>query len=558
MVQHQPGIAGIPRSARWGPLIRSVFLARGGATVRRIRDCVVLTVLIVGLGLGVNRRLFEDRAAPLPNDQHALLSLEIAVNRIRSGVPSHCYDDPAAPGVNLRQLVSRDVTALGLPLRSLPERVSPSEEQYQSHLHPFLNNENSLMLLDCVLLRLMPDLSVNSLIRAHTVLKIACLAAFVGLLVRIGASFLFSLVVCHIGLLIIYWAGVNHPISFYPFLMPLTMLLIALLGLALHSNLHRRVLAGTAVLAVVGALVGGFVNGRTSYFPVVIALVLAYIVFAALDVWRDRTRRRMGGIVLALVPLLGLVAGWQWFTARWIKPLQAATAGCGPAYTYHVIGHPLVICLGTHPSSELARSEGISADDMVGLNIARRIDPAVQYLGPNYDNALLVYYLKLWLYHPEEMAAAYVSRLHFAGASAWALFLDNPLCCAGRSGCVVRLIGAPMKLWPDGAAYLGFFSVLALAGLVCSGRLGAATGFVLSAVGLSGLLLLLESALFAPSFQITYHGMLLMCILCSGLLVYQLAANGLSAITTHVVQRLRRPRLPARAHPSLNGTLIRV
>jgi hypothetical protein len=71
--------------------------------------------------------------------------------------------------------------------------------------------------------------------------------------------------------------------------------------------------------------------------------------------------------------------------------------------------HPLVLSLGLSESS-LSTREGITWDDDDGELLAQRIDPSVRYLRKGYEKALLTYYVKLWIYHPQEMFDIYKNK----------------------------------------------------------------------------------------------------------------------------------------------------
>ncbi len=551
--RHSGAVAEVGAEAgahRWWGGLRSLLAARGGREGQRpLGRCLVGMVLCTVLAVGLNHRLFAERHSPLVSDQHALLSLSLAVNRAEFGAVSHNYVAAGPSAVDFCSLIAGDAALLEQEVRSLPGRLTASREEYRQRLTPFLNNENSLMLLDLALLRLLPHCTLNDFIRGHTVLKLICVAIFVFMLFRVGASPLLALAAAYLGALIIERTGERFPISLYPYLMPLTVLLLALFTAALSYGAHRRGWSAMAVLGGLGFVSAFVVQLRTSYSPVVLAFLLLYAGTAAVNLWRDRTLPRWRWAVLTLVPLLAFGAGFRLFMARFIAPLHTATAGTtGQTYAYHVIGHPLVVTLGLPPACALTEREGIQPDDAVGLVIARRIDPAVQYLGPNYDSALLTYYCKLWLYYPQEMLERYWMRLRTAGASVWPVFLNDPQKLGGRQGRVARTIAAPLRWLPDGSAYLLGFAALIAVGIGSFYFLNVGAAFLVTAIGVAGTLLQLESAIFTPWFVLGYHNTLLLLLLAVGLLAYQVGANAVVAVPSFFLARRRSRLVGTRPH----------
>jgi hypothetical protein len=152
-----------------------------------------------------------------------------------------------------------------------------------------------------------------------------------------------------------------------------------------------RSLACGAVLALV-------LNLRTSYGITMGLEILATLVF--LLAYRIRRMRDLG--LAAGLLAAGVVA----FHIAFIKPLAAGT---GYNYSYHSVWHPIVLGLDL-PRNQFAEALGIEWNDAVGLELAKKIDPSVIYLGPTYDASLRKYYFSLWAAHPIQMIHLYLYK----------------------------------------------------------------------------------------------------------------------------------------------------
>jgi hypothetical protein len=173
--------------------------------------------------------------------------------------------------------------------------------------------------------------------------------------------------------------------------------------------------------------------------------------------------------------------------------------------------------------------EGIEWDDMVGLKLARRIDPKVNYLDAHYDAALLAYYTKLWLYYPDEMSALYLGKLDRAGVDSFR-FLDKLAAKEEKEGREDLGTLSAWLRWPLGELDLGSQWLLAFAALAVllalAGRwLGPSAAFLLAGLAATAALLLLEATAVLTEFRLRYHSLLLLCVLLAGLVPYQLGLD---------------------------------
>jgi hypothetical protein len=98
------------------------------------------------------------------------------------------------------------------------------------------------------------------------------------------------------------------------------------------------------------------------------------------------------------------------FNRAVMGPLEHPAGATTTNYTYHTIAHPLVMSLAV-PRNRLSDEEGIQWNDSVGWDIAKRVQPGVGYLGPEYERALYRYYFGLWRARPRDMLATYWVKL---------------------------------------------------------------------------------------------------------------------------------------------------
>jgi hypothetical protein len=504
---------------------------------------LILSLLIVGGAVVFNRQAFRPHSQAIGNDQHAMISLEIAANRCLWGAPSHLsqplpkkrsVDLSAAPST-VRQLVTNSLDVLERPVLHLCEDFDVSPADYPKHLYPFRNNENSLMLVDECILRLAPEITIQGMVLAHTLLKTACLLVFAFFLLRIGSSLLLGLGVVYVSLLITCRINETHPISLYPILLPVTFLLIGCLGLALSYRLYRRLSLSALVALGLGALGACLANFRSSYMPVAVALQVLYCIMVAWESVHVPALTFHRRLMIALLPPIGLIAGSLLFSSTLIAPVERATVGSINC-TYHVIAHPVVLCLAV-PPCELSNKEDIQYDDPRGLELARRIDPDVKYLSHLYDRALFVYYVKLWAFQPAAMLATYTNKCRLAGVGA-VEHIDTLYPSKERQRKFMHWLAIPIRLLPGGFAYAGLF--LAALGLAAWGSRFLNTGARFACFALAGTALLLwfECALLFSIFALTYHAILLFFFIAVGLLTYQFALDMVVALAAWVAVRL--------------------
>jgi hypothetical protein len=268
-----------------------------------------------------------------------------------------------------------------------------------------------------------------------------------------------------------------------------------------------------------GLFGGFFYNLRSSYLPIV---CLAYLAFVVL-LW-TQTEDADSSIRLrrTIVALTGFSAGIVIFFVLFTLPLTRR--GTSFNLAHHVIGHPLVLSLAL-PPNDLSKREGIQWSDMVGLDIARRVDPNVTYLGPTYDQALLSYYRDLWKRYPLEMLGIYFAKWQRSNIGMFP-FIDS------NKSLMSKLLLTPARVVPNGVWITAAFSLIALAAMYLGYRYDPSAGMIIAVLSIAGALISIESAIIIPDFYVTYHNALLFSFFFINVLAYQAGANALYRLLT--------------------------
>ncbi len=168
----------------------------------------------------------------------------------------------------------------------------------------------------------------------------------------------------------------------------------------------------------------------------------------------------------------------------------------------HSIAHPLVLGLGL-PETDFSRREGIVWSDAAGWELAKRVNPQVPYLGPEYERALFEYYASLWRNNPREVFDVYLTKARVAGKQMLAVRRGQP----GREGQLVRWLLAPLDLLPSGLFILAVYS-LVLGGVAIPAWRGSLAALVFLYLGVAAVLLHLESVAIMSLYAPQYHAYL--------------------------------------------------
>ena len=493
---------------------------------RLARVLGVVAVPIAFLGAGA----LDPPRALTWSDGHRNASLEIALNRALCGSNSRL-----SPEHSVAKALEARPELGDVPLPDVAAGLAGGAGEYcRSITRPFLNAENSLMLEMELFLTLRPRLSLRGLGWCLQATRLLALVVFAWALLDSGASLAFAGTVLTLSLGIQRYLGGTSYYSVYPFLPVLLVFTIAVLSLILPRVARSRWLGVGLVGGALGALVAFAAQMRTSHLPVQAVFLLFF--FAS---WGRALRfgpspgersSRAGRLVAAA---LGAAVAYGAFSLVFIRPL-ARDATTGFASSHHPVAHALVLGLGV-PENALSRREGIVWEDARGLDLARRVDPGVEYLRPGYERALFVYYGRLWSRHPGEMMRLYARKLHTAGLSMLSKLDDSP----------VRLLAWPLSWLRSGVALLAAYGVASILCARAHLRRGVPFAFVVALVAAAGFLLQLESALIYSVFDMTHNSSQLTCFLVFCVLVWQ----GLVEAAGLGIGRLRRRGLrePSRA-----------
>ena len=458
---------------------------------RRWRFSALSAVLLVGLAVVVER---VQPDVVFAGESHARLSLTMAIDRAFCGSVRLPAGDPTPTMTRLRA----DPSLRFRPIRQLLPLDGETLASYCSTAtRPVVNNENSLMLLERVLLWARPNASVAEIGSALLAVRLLMLALFGSALLFAGAGWIPTFALLAAALETEAAMSVYH-YSVYPFLLPLLLAHLAVYLTAAHLQLSTRPRAELPLLAATGLLTGFAVNMRSSHLPIYGALLLLYVAATAraraTATW-PQGLRRIGRLGIASVLLFGL--GYWGFRAAFIAPLVPPTPTTN--YTYHVVAHPLVLGLAEPPNA-LAAREGIKWNDSVGLVLALRADPSATFLGPKYEKALWQYYEGLWKRYPYEMAALYATKFSVAGTQLLGLARQDRI-----AGLVLAPALLPWALIAKGWLLLLLLAGAGAVGLAAWGRHGSRPGFFLAQAAAIAVLIQVESSVIIPRFVPQYH-----------------------------------------------------
>jgi SAM-dependent methyltransferase len=443
--------------------------------------------------------------AYLGDDGHAKQSLTLAVNRAMCGQSSTISGD-----VQLDRLLPSRRDLSRIPLVDVIANQWGSVERYCATMRsPIANNENSLMLTEAWLLRLLPRLSLTGLSRILLGLQVVMLAVFCFALLRSGAGVLMCAGILQIGIAILLKTRIGLEVAEYPFLACLVALLVGMYMLMFRPG-SARALASFVVAA--GVITAYASNMRTSYLPISLGFFGAWLAGALSD--EESLQRRVRGAVAAV---LLFAAGYATFHYSFV-PRVASPIGSA----HHPIAHPLVLSLAI-PSNPLAEREGIEWEDAVGERLARRVNPSVSYLAPGYEAALFDYYIQLWRRYPREMFVIYARKWQIAGTRVVAE------AAKGEWNWLTAAVLSVLAIVPSGVWFLTIFLTAACVSFATYLRFRAPLLLGGCLLAIAGTFLLAETAIIMPSYALMYHQSLL---LVSGVLTLA-AAQGLVSLLVY-------------------------
>jgi hypothetical protein len=454
---------------------------------------------------------------PLSIDGHLLVSLDTAINLKYCG-STYLTGEPPLSGY-LFQHPDRQA----FPIPDVIAQRSGSVGGYCATLRiPHLNNENSLMWLMRAGLEVHPLASVAWLGRWLLWFKVGGLMLFAVGAISLGSGPLFAALSFAAGLVLLAnLSAAQYHYSVYSLLLPVMLANAGFWGLALARMRGRGTAWHVAVMVLGGLLAGYSAQVRTSYMPVFCFLALSYCAAT----WRLRdgqalaVRSRGGRTAFVVASCAGFVIGYLAFMRIFITPL--VPPGTLVDYSHHIVSHPLVLSLAL-PANDLARREGIKWDDATGLDLARRVNGSVTYLGPGYGEALTSYYFDLWRRHPREMIRIYWLKSAMAGRAAVAAVRTL------RRG-VILLAAAllPISWAPDGRWLIALLMAATLAGLGGGWVARSPRSFAIGALAGALLLLQVESSIIVPEFSLQLHSTYLGIAAILGVAMYTAAVPGL-------------------------------
>ncbi len=483
---------------------------------RTLKQAILATILIGIFSFPFVSQFFKFSLKT--EHAHSIISVEQALNNFvcnKSSDISNKYP--------IRSLITGSNTSLekwtNIPLSSIPSSLAGTNEAYCKTLVPFINNENSLMFVMSGIFKLKPDITLEQLTETLVFLFAFSLLFSIFVLLRLGLSPLCCFGIFYLGCAIQHYIiNFGHAFSIYPFLMIILVLYTSLIALILDLGLHKK-LWTTIVVGFLLGLIGAFIlNFRTSYLPIVILGYIMYLGFALLDI-KKKIKTTKNLLFLPIAFLGFLVIGFSTFQSVFYSPIANLTVNFNRAY--HVIGHSLVLGLAV-PENELSRRENIKWEDITGDNLAKKIDPKAKYLGANYEKALLTYYMKLWIYYPQEMLDIYINKWMFSvvplKSFISATFNVPP-------NWFISLVSIPLYIIENGIIYSLILGLLAIFALLKWNHWNIGFAFFISMLASASFLLVFETAIINPGFSLIYQNSLLLAIFIFSLCFYQWGIN---------------------------------
>jgi hypothetical protein len=474
---------------------------------------------------------------PMLPDGHMLLSFESAVNRVyaaKDGV----Y---VGPNIPIRSLATSRAPeeVLDYKLVDLPKLVDKSSEEYHKHIQPVLNNENALTYQQEFLIRLFPGMTIGEFGIKLNLSRLICLTVFVFIMIRLNVSVAMSFLSFIAGMTIIDIVNQTHLYSLYPNLISFVLLLIGFAAISLEiisKYLWFRLIIPFSI--VIGVLGGILWNFRSSYLPVALVVFILFILYLtyelmqATDISKMRKRVLLGATCIAIA--VGATAV-QWLIVSSIPKSNGN-------YHYHVVWHPIVLGLAI-PENEFAKAQGISWSDAVGPTLAKKINPETSYLGPTYERDLMLYYVKLWQQHPNEMANIYINKFKVAGMDALSGggYFSNAYPGYHIFRTWISNMVSILKLFPDGRFLLGaLLTIFGISLISIRCIKNRPMSFLFSSVVLAETLIFFEHAIIIPSFAITHFSFLLFGFVFCSLYIYQVPINIISSALHNILKVQKR------------------
>jgi hypothetical protein len=367
--------------------------------VREWLVVAILTVVLLGLfsvAIG-NRRVDTDF-------YHTSRSIEMAVNWTQCDLFSVLRD----PGV--RSNFNNPPNPLDTGLKDVAISRGGGIPGYcDGDFEPFQNEDSGLFYLISGVLFIAPNASAMGVFWSLSGLMALCIAVFLITLWRLTTDPYVTLVVGVLCVGLYATVAVDQFLSMRTFMWPPVLLVIALLVRSHASSSYRVLTLGTFAAGVIAA-VG--VNLRYSYIVHYVAVLgIVVLMSSVMQLRRTKVDKRwVSGRAAAGV--MSFVLGMYVIQIIFVAPLSELEVESG--LTHHPVLHPVVLGLSV-PENSLSKREGIGWSDVIGQDLAERVDPLANTTYERYEAALWTYYRGLWRDYPGEMLEIYARKIHEAG-----------------------------------------------------------------------------------------------------------------------------------------------
>jgi hypothetical protein len=440
---------------------------------------------------------------------------DVAVNWIYCGRYGKVVQVADTTGGTLNFAQIRDLTLYD---KSVPELMTERMGSVEAYCAAPATNPNdlyepSMMLMEAATLAVWPSASLRDVAWFGAVIRVVIIGLFAWALLVRGFSLIFVLLSAGSAIYIVALLGGNALYANYPYILPLTLLAMAIADCA---RVPQRLYAQAAWYALLGLAVALLGSMRTSHYPEALTVALLALAAGYCFTTGSRWKRLARVAVCAVMFAAGLMA----FQRVFITPLKHDNF----VRHYHMIAHPIVLGLANPPNA-LAAREGIEWTDHAGVLLAKRIDPTVgdDTMGERYEQAMWAYFTKLWIYYPAEMRDIYYNKFVATTEAAYA-FLENPkgdLFWLRKNAFwmpIFAWLGKPITTWLTAG---GMALLLIGAGWLMARRQNQ-RGFTIAAIGGVAWWSFLETAVTLPQIVLWYSPVYVFTVVCFGLVVLEL------------------------------------
>lgn len=188
--------------------------------------------------------------------------------------------------------------------------------------------------------------------------------------------------------------------NIHGFVLPCSLAIIAMYGIAMRFRFDRYLAWHSLWVVIISALELWLFYGRSSQLFALLAFNVIYVIFLL----RKSDRKCCLVITFLLVKLITISLLCY---AAWVE------LGPKALTRTHPVIHSVILGMGT-PSNQLARQQGIKWEDMIGLDVAKRVNPKVDTLySQEYNAALTTWYFSLWKNDTHSMLSLYNLKFYY-------------------------------------------------------------------------------------------------------------------------------------------------